>query len=70
MSRTIKLKSERYSTGKYMVYTPAPYPRRVGHVAGGKDRWHAEMGPLSLGCFKTKKLAVKAIADSLKLTPS
>ena len=63
MSEQTKLKCERYSTGKYMVYSTGEYPQRVGHIVGGKSAWHAESGQLDLGYFKTKKLALAAIAD-------
>lgn len=60
-----KLKTERYSTGKYSVYTPAPYPRLVGHIVKMfGPKWHAEAGR-DLGYFSTKKLAVDAIAKEL-----
>ncbi|MHC4238031.1 MAG: hypothetical protein ACYSSM_07325 [Planctomycetota bacterium] len=59
----IKVRCERYSTGRYMVYTSPPYPRRLGHIEGGRNRWLAEFGLESLGYFRTKKLAAAAIAE-------
>ena len=54
-------KSEKYSDGKYMIYSQAPYPVRIGHVVGAKSTWVAERGPANLGSFPTKKAATAAI---------
>ena len=58
---TIRLKTERYATGKYDVITLGDYPRRVGHIVGGRDTWLAEVPYKDLGYFKTLKAARQAI---------
>jgi hypothetical protein len=53
---------EKYSTGKWDVRTRGDYPRRIGHIVGGRKRYLAEMGPESLGYFPTLKKAASAIS--------
>ena len=61
--------TEIYATGKYDVLTAnkdGSFPRRIGHIVGGKRRWQAEMTPNhfinpDLGYFNTKKAAMLAI---------
>jgi hypothetical protein len=64
------LKTEKYSAGKFFVYTKGDYPRRVGHVVGARSSWHAEAGAVDLGYHKTKKAAVQAIASEVGATES
>ena len=56
-----KYKTEKYASGKYMIYTDAPYSLRIGHVTGARSSWSAEQGPGDLGRFPTKKAATAAI---------
>lgn len=61
----MNLKTEKYASCKYDVLTKNEFPRRVGHIIGAKTSWFAECGPISLGYFKSKKLAVSAINEYL-----
>ena len=60
-----KLKTERYASGKYDVITVGEYPKRVGHIVGGRDTWLAERPYQELGYFKTLKQARQAIENSI-----
>ena len=59
------LKLERYANGKWNVLTSGFCLKRVGHIVGGNQSYLAEMGPTSLGYFKTLKDARAAIAAEL-----
>ena len=55
---------ERYAHAKWFVYQSdqnGEYPRCVGHIIGGNQKYLGECGPHTLGYFTSKKQAVQAI---------
>ncbi len=57
----MKVKLERYASGKWDLFTVGDYSVRIGHIAGGNGRYCAESGPITVGYFKTLKAASDAL---------
>jgi hypothetical protein len=57
-------KTEKQQSGMFDVIATGKlkeYPRRIGFISGGKNKWSAERGPLNLGYYASKKAALSAI---------
>ena len=57
---------ERYANARWFVYQTdqhGQYPRCIGHIVGGNQKYLVECGPHTLGYFASKTQAMQAIVQ-------